>query len=80
MNEIKIPVISLEKTGKKLKELREQHGLKISQLQKILGFNFPTSIYKWEHGETIPNIDNLLILSVLYNMSINDIIQTEEGE
>ncbi len=33
------------------------------------------AVSKWETGQSIPSIDNLLMLSDLYNVSIDELIQ-----
>ena len=69
-----VPTIDLVKTGENIKYLRVKNKLSIPKLQKILGFNNPTSIYKWEKGYCLPCIDNLVILADLFNVTIDDII------
>ena len=57
--------------------LREERGLTVRQLQRLLGFATPQAIYKWQHGETLPTIDNLVALSAILNVSIEDILVTD---
>lgn len=52
------PVINLEKTGQKIKKLREAKNLSVRDLQEILGFESPQAIYKWQWGESLPTLDN----------------------
>lgn len=42
-----------------------------------MGFSTPNAVYKWIHGETLPTIDNLLILSRLLNVTMDRIIVQE---
>lgn len=39
-----------------------------------MGFNNPQAIYKWLAGKSIPNIDNLVILSRLLHTSIDNLL------
>ena len=70
------PVLSLEETGKNIKRLRNERGISVKELQEILGFDNPQAIYNWERGRNMPSIDNLLILSQIFEVSINTIVGT----
>ncbi|HOA63628.1 MAG TPA: helix-turn-helix transcriptional regulator [Bacilli bacterium] len=70
------PVVDLKATGKRIKHLREQHNMSVRDLQIQLGFESPQAIYKWQWGESLPSIDNLIILAHIFNCTINDIIVT----
>ena len=68
------PTINLVLTGQNISRLREQRGLTVRNLQDALGFATPQAIYKWQHGTTLPSIDNLVALSVILCVSIDDIL------
>ena len=53
------------------------NNIKVIQIQDILGFNTPQAIYKWLRGESMPTIDNMVILATLLNTTIDNIIITE---
>lgn len=72
-----LPVINLVKTGKNIKSLMVRSNISVLQLQDILGFTSPQAIYKWFWGQSLPSIDNLVILSRLFNISIEDILVIE---
>jgi transcriptional regulator with XRE-family HTH domain len=72
---IERPFVDMKATGEKLHRLRIQKNLSVKQLQNIMGFEYPETIYKWEHGKSIPTVDNLIFLSKIYNVKIDDIIQ-----
>ena len=55
------PRIDLKATGRRIKELREQRGISVRQLQAFLGFEQPQAIYKWQRGECLPSSDNLFL-------------------
>ena len=74
----RIPFINMDETAKNITFVRERAGVSIKELQLIFGFNTPTSIYKWESGACLPSIDNLVILSKVLNVQIEDIIATDE--
>lgn len=66
--------ISLKMTGKNLKMLREKKGYSVANVCAQLGDITPQTVYKWERGVSIPGIDNLILLSELYGVTINDMV------
>jgi hypothetical protein len=72
-----LPVIDLVKTGNNIKSLLAQNNISVTQLQDILGFTSPQAIYKWFWGQSLPSIDNLVILSSILHLSIEDILVIE---
>ena len=68
----------MEKTGKKIARLRKEKGITVRQIQEVMGFNTPQAIFKWQRGETMPSLDNLLVLSELFNTTIDEILVIEK--
>ena len=66
-------------TGKRISELRTTAGLSVKDMQDYFGFATPQAIYKWQHGTAMPTIDNFVGLSVLFGVSINDILVLEDA-
>ena len=62
------------KTGRNIARLCKINGLTIKDIQDAMGFNTPQAIYKWMRGEAIPSVDNLVILSELFNTAIDEIL------
>lgn len=71
---IVFPTIDLVATGKNIIKLREESGLSVRDLQNIFGFATPQAIYKWQHGTALPTIDNLIVLSTIFKVSMEEII------
>ena len=71
------PTIDLVATGKNIVRLREESGLSVRELQDIFGFATPQAIYKWQHGAALPTIDNLIVLSTIFKVSMEEIIIVE---
>ncbi len=69
-----IPVVDLRRTGQNILALREQKGLSVKELQMILGFSTPQAIYKWQHGECLPTVDNLVALSAVFSVPLDTIL------
>ena len=72
-----LPVIDLVKTGNNIKRLLMINNISVAKLQDILGFTSPQAIYKWFWGQSLPSVDNLVILSSILHVSIEDILVIE---
>ena len=57
-----------------LKRQRLQNHYTQAQLAEKL-FVSTQAVSKWEHGQSVPTIDNLLMLSDLYNLSLDELVQ-----
>lgn len=68
------PSIDLEATGANIKRLREKNGLSVRAVQEWFSFTEPRAIYKWQKGETLPSVDNLVALSKLLRVKVDEII------
>ena len=73
-----IPTVDLVATGKNIEKLREEAGLSVKELQNIFGFGTPQAIYKWQHGTALPTVDNLVLLSAIFKVSIDEILVVEQ--
>ena len=73
-----IPTINMIKTGQNITLLRKQAGLSVKDLQEVFGFATPQAIYKWQHGAALPTIDNLVVLAMLLQVSMDEIIVVEQ--
>lgn len=69
-----IPVIDMVGTGKNIAFLRKRAGLSVRDLQNIFGFATPQAIYKWQQGVAMPTLDNLVVLSAVFEVSIEGIL------
>lgn len=68
--------INLEKTGENIKKLIQDSGFSIVEIQKMLHLESVQSIYKWRAGR-LPSIDNLMYLSLIFEVPIDEIIVKE---
>ena len=71
------PVIDPAGTGSNLRTLITNSGNTIAGIGKMLGIADMSTIYKWLRGDALPGIDNMLALSILLDVSINDILVTK---
>ncbi len=71
---VQIPVIDQTATGRKIKDLREAAGISVPDLQAALGFANPQAIYKWQRGDGMPSLDNLVIIAAVFGVKVDDIL------
>ncbi|MBP3449481.1 MAG: helix-turn-helix transcriptional regulator [Spirochaetaceae bacterium] len=74
------PVLDLTATGAKIKSIMKLRGVSPRQVQIILNFPFVQTIYNWFSGKNMPSIDNLIVLSEILEVSINDLLVTNTVE
>lgn len=69
-----IPTIDMVMTGQNIKNLRKKSGITVAALQQVLGFSSPQAIFKWQRGDSLPTVDNLVILAALFKVTVDDIL------
>ena len=67
-------VIDMTATGQNIARLRKASGISVRQMQDIFGFGTPQAIYKWQNGTSLPTVDNLVTLSGIFGVPIDDIL------
>ena len=73
-----IPVINMTATGQNIIRLRQKAGVSVKMIQDTLGFSTPQAIYKWQNGTAMPTIDNLVALTAILNVTIDEIIVCQD--
>ena len=68
------PVIDPVATGNNIRRLREERGLSVKDLQRFCGFEEPRAVYKWQEGSTLPSVDNLYALGILFEVPMESIL------
>ena len=71
------PVINMRRTGVNIANLRQAAGYSVRDLQDMFGFSTPQAIYKWQHGDALPTVDNLVALSGILGVPIEDILAVD---
>ena len=66
--------IQQKETGMQIKRLLLERNFSVKDVQSAMGFENPQAIYKWISGKSIPSLDNLIILSRLLHISMEDIL------
>lgn len=60
----------------RLQQLRKNNNLSQEELAEKIGVS-RQAVSKWERGEASPDTDNLILLSRLYRMSLDDLLRTD---
>ena len=72
-----LPVVNAVWTGQNIYHLMHEREISVKDVQEACGFSTPQAVYKWFNGQSIPSVDNLVILAHLLGATIDDIIITE---
>ena len=65
-------------TGKNIKTIIRQKGMKIVDIQSAFGFNTPQAIYKWFRGDSIPTIDNIVMMTEIFGCRMDEIVAVKK--
>ena len=68
------PLVNAVETGKNIKRLRKEKGITVKELQEVFGFDTPQAIYRWQRGEILPCLDNLLVLAKTLDVQVEELI------
>ena len=69
-----LPSINMTATGNNIVQMRRRAGLSVQDLQNVFGFSSPQAIYKWQRGDAMPTLDNLVILASVFCTTMDDIV------
>lgn len=64
--------------AEKLKSIRKQAGMSQEQLAEKLGVS-RQAVTKWETDAGIPDIENIMAISALFDISIDELLSNEKG-
>lgn len=74
------PVIDMTATGKKIERLMREREITVTELTCRMGFATTNAVYKWLRGETLPTLDNLVVLSSILEVAMDEIIRLKPSE
>ena len=69
-----LPSIDMAATGSNIVRMRRQTGMSVQDLQQVFGFSTPQAIYKWQRGDAMPTLDNLVVLAAVFGTTLDAII------
>jgi len=73
-----IPTINLEATGENMRRLMDERNITVKDIARELNLGSLYAIYKWLQGRGLPSVDNLVGLSHVFQVKIDDILVLEE--
>lgn len=68
------PLINKRETGINLRRVMDERGITVRDVQEYLGLGSVQSVYHWLNGLSMPTIDNLYALSVLFQLPIDEMV------
>lgn len=68
------PTIDKKKTGLNLRKLMDNGNFSVKDVQEYLNLGSVQSVYHWLNGLSMPTIDNLYALSILFKIPIDQIV------
>lgn len=72
-----LPHINVDAIGKQLKRIRKEHNFSVQDIQHQIGLISAQAIYKWERGQALPSLGNIVILAKLYEVTLDDLLVIE---
>ena len=69
-----LPSIDMAATGTNIVRMRRETGMSVQDLQQVFGFSTPQAIYKWQRGDAMPTLDNLVVLAAVFGTTLDAII------
>ena len=60
-------------TGQNIKNNRIDAGMSVADITNACGVS-AAAVCKWQNGQSIPTIDNMIILAAIWNCRIDDIV------
>lgn len=68
--------IDMKATGKNLRRMFITRGLTTKDVSEMLGYDATTAVLNWTGGKVAPRINNLIALSDILGVSLDDIVVT----
>lgn len=74
------PIINLNETGRNLRNIMKERNISVREVQTYLGLGSVQSVYHWLNGISMPSIDNLYALSVLFGLPMDELVCGNKAE
>lgn len=68
------PLIDRQATGQRIRQIMDERGISVKNMQEYLGFACVQSIYHWLDGTSLPSLDNLYAISELLQIPMDLIV------
>ncbi len=76
---MRYPIINLKKTGKNIYKFCRKKGITVNEIRMFMNFACCQTIYRWFHGKSLPSLDNFFALSILLDISMENILVNDSG-
>ena len=73
-----MPAVDMEQTGKNIEAMMNDRHLTPKDMQRVFGFGTVNTVYTWIRGKKMPNIDNIVMMTGIFGVKIDDIIAVRE--
>ncbi len=73
MEENVITGIDVQATGRRIRQLMDERGLQVSTISRNLDLS-DQAVYKWLSGESLPTLENAVILSQVLDTDVDDML------
>ena len=73
-----MPTINMQATGDNIRRMRKNAGMTIADVQMACGVT-AAAVCKWQRGDAMPTIDNLVILAAVWGVKIDDILVVNDN-
>ncbi len=70
--------INMKKTGEKIQSIIKENNRTVKDIQHLFKFNGPQAVYKWQRGECLPDIEKLMVMSKLFEISVERFLVMED--
>lgn len=72
--------ISKTETGKRIRKLLVENGITVREVQEEMELESPQAVYKWLNGKALPSTENLLVLSEMLQMPMEQILVLDRSQ
>lgn len=72
--------IDMIQSGQKIKYLIKKAGYSVKDIQHHLQLSCPQPVYRWFHGQVLPTVDHLLMLSRLLGVHMEELLVVKEDK
>lgn len=69
-----MPYIDPVATGKNIKNIMIKNGKTVKDVRDMCGLESTNSVYKWLNAQSLPTIDNLVILAHGFGVTVDDLL------
>lgn len=73
--------IDMKQSDQKMKQMILEAGYDVKTIQNYLHLAYPQPVYRWFHGQVLPTVDHLFMLSKLLGVHMEEfLVEAEEEE